>query len=330
MAEQKKQITENGQTLQAVATIEKNIADNVLRRVQQFTVNKDIRLPADYSPENALKSAWLILLETKTSKQDGGRPVLEVCTKESIANALLNMVLQGLNPVKKQCDFIAYGNKLTMQREYHGTIALAKRYGNIQEPVGNIIYEDDEFEYSIDARGYKKVIKHVQNIDNIDVNKIKGAYATLLFEDPKREPYVEIMTMKQIRQAWMQGATKGDSPAHKNFPDQMAAKTVISRACKLFITSSDDSALFDEPEIDNFTISAKEKIATGANKEEITLDVHAEDVTAKNGNNEQKKKPEKKEKSVKKEPAGRPVINNPEVVPTEIIFAENENLKPGF
>ena len=264
----------NGST--AVAILEKNIAENVLNRIKQFTANKDIRLPADYSPENALKSAWLILLETKTSKQDGERPVLDACTKESIANTLLNMVLQGLNPVKKQCDFIAYGNKLTLQREYHGTVALAKRYGLIKEPVANIIYEGDEFEYSIDERGYRKVDKHIQKFENIDNNKIKGAYATLLFQDENRQPYIEIMTMQQIRQAWNQGATKGASPAHKNFPDEMAKKTVIGRACKLFITSSDDSALFEDPEADNFTTNAREQMLTKANQEEITIDVQEE------------------------------------------------------
>ncbi len=274
MTETKKQPKKDPQQSQAVATIQKTIADSVLARVQQFTANKDIRLPSDYSPENALKSAWLVLLETKDKT---GSPVLSVCTRESIANALLNMVLQVLNPVKKQCDFIAYGDKLTLQREYHGTIALARRYGAVREAVGNVVYEGDEFEYSIDESGYKKIVKHVQALENIDVNNIKGAYATLLFEDGKREPYVEIMTIAQIRQAWMQGATKGASPAHKNFPDQMAVKTVISRACKLFISSSDDSSLFDD-ENDNFITASKEKIAAGANKEEIAMDIPSEAV----------------------------------------------------
>jgi len=305
MTNTKKSDKEKEQPVRAVMTMPKTLADNVLNRVQEFTANKDIRLPADYSPENALKSAWLILLETKNKD---GKLVLEACTKESIANAMLNMVLQGLNPVKKQCDFIAYGDKLYMQREYHGTIALAKRYGNIREAVGNIVYEDDEFEYGIDQRGYKKIIKHVQVLGNIDANKIKGAYATLLFEDGNREPYVEIMTMQQIRQAWMQGATKGASPAHKNFPDQMSIKTVISRACKLFITSSDDSALFEDPETDNFTIAAREKITSNANKgEEITMDAKAEDVTDKNNNGEEKKKePEPESQLVEAEAIAEP------------------------
>lgn len=291
MTEQKKQTTKKDehQPSAALATIEKTIADSVLRRVQTFSANKDIRLPANYSPENALKSAWLILLETKDRND---KPVLEVCTKESIANALLNMVLQGLNPVKKQCDFIAYGNKLTLQREYHGTMALARRYGGIREAVGNVVFEGDEFEYSIDSRGYKKVTKHIQGIDNIDPNKIKGAYATLLFEDAEREPFVEIMTMAQIRQAWMQGATKGNSPAHKNFPDQMAIKTVISRACKTFISSSDDSALFDDDDTtDAVARAARERITSDANQEELAIDIQTVEVKDNGGNGKEDLQP---------------------------------------
>lgn len=269
--------TEKQPTTPAVQ-VEKTIADFVLNRVKTFTTNRDIRLPEGYSPENALKSAWLILLDTKDRT---GKPALEVCEKNSVANALLNMVLQGLNPVKKQCDFIVYGDKLTMQREYHGTIALAKRYADIREPVANVIYEGDVFEYEILPNGYKRILKHEQALENIDENKIKGAYATLIFQDPLQEPYVEIMTMKQIQQSWMQGATKGASPAHKNFPGEMCKKTVISRACKLFISSSDDSSLFDDDYRDERAEASKQVIAENANKEEITMDVKAEVVEDK-------------------------------------------------
>ena len=266
---------DKSQSSQAISTMQKTIADSVLARVQHFVANKDIRLPSGYVPENAVKSAWLLLQEVKDKS---GNQVLQICTRESIANALFNMVIQGLNPVKKQCDFIAYGDKLYMQREYHGTIALARRYGAVKEAVGNVIYEGDEFTYSIDEKGYKKVIKHIQQLDNLDMNKIRGAYATLLFEDANRPPYVEVMTIAQIRQAWMQGATKGASPAHKNFPDQMAIKTVISRACKLFISSSDDSALFDDDDKTDPVATARERVSANANREEITIDAVVEEV----------------------------------------------------
>jgi recombination protein RecT len=257
----------------ALEVLQKNVADAVLVKIAHFQKAGDIKLPKDYSPENALKSAWLILLETKTSKTDGERPVLVACTKESIANALLNMVIQGLNPVKKQCDFIAYGDKLIMQREYHGTIALARRLGGIRGvPMVNIVYEGDEFKYTIDpVTGVKTVISHVQAFENIDMNKIRGAYATLRLEDGTS--YIEIMTMAQIRQAWAQGATHGQSPAHKNFPDRMAGKTVINRACTLFISTSDDGALFEDNVISDRDPASAAALAKmeDANVEELSI-----------------------------------------------------------
>ena len=289
---------------QPPAMIDRTLSDAVLAKVKVFTQNKDLRLPPDYSPENALKSAWLILLETKTSKNDGERPVLEACTKDSVANSLLRMVLLGLNPLKGQCDFIAYGNKLSCDLNYFGTLALAKRLGDVKEVIPIIVYEGDQFEYEITG-GIKKVTKHIQSFDNIDINKIKGAYATVFFNEPDHEPHVEIMTMAQIRQAWMQGAMKGNSPAHQKFPDQMSNKTVISRACKLFINSSDDSDLGILPD-DKKAIASKQQIDDGANKEEIIMDVQSEVITDDKPENEVKdtEKQNKEQLDKKKEEEG--------------------------
>lgn len=276
----------------AIAKQQKNVADQVLNRVSEFQKMGQLRIPDDYSPENALKSAWLLLLESKTKE---GKPVLEACSKESIANALLNMVVQGLSPMKSQCAFIAYGGKLEMQRQYQGTLALAKRYAKVKDVRANVVYEKDEFQYEVLEDGRKKVTKHVSGMDNIDLNKIKGAYATLILEDGTTE--TEVMTMTQIYAAWQQGATKGSSPAHKNFPDQMAMKTVINRACKLKIQASDDSVLGigDEDERDYVVEASREEIEANANKETIGFDEveEAEEV---------KEEPEKvKEAAVKEE-----------------------------
>jgi len=83
--------------------VDKNVADFVLSKIQKLQSNGEIYFPNNYSPENALKSAWLKLQETK-DKND--KPVLQSCTQISIANALLNMVVQGLNPMKNQCYFL--------------------------------------------------------------------------------------------------------------------------------------------------------------------------------------------------------------------------------
>lgn len=237
---------------QAAVVKYENVADLVMKRVESFTADGSLVLPKSYSVGNNLKSAWLILQE---AVDRNNKPVLEVCTKASIANAIFDMVLQGLSVSKAQGYFIAYGNKLEFQRSYFGTVALAKRVGGgiKREPVANVIYEGDEFVYTIDPEtGLMKVIKHDQKIENIDDAKIKAAYAITTFEDGRTE--VTIMTIDQIKKAWNQGATKGQSPAHKNFPAEMCKKTVIGRACKMVINSSDDAWLYegkqDEDDVD--------------------------------------------------------------------------------
>lgn len=224
-----------------------NISEQVLSRIEQFQKDGSMILPKNYSVENHMKSAWLALQEVEDKEH---HKALQICTKESIANSLLDMVLQGLNVSKKQGYFIVYGNKLIFQRSYFGTIALAKRAGGmVSEPVANVIYEGDDFLYEIDPKTAKvAIVKHSQKLENIDNSKIKGAYALVTLADGTTQ--VTIMSMQQIRAAWGQGATKGNSPAHKNFAEEMAKKTVIGRACKAIINSSDDAWLYDGKEDD--------------------------------------------------------------------------------
>lgn len=82
------------------------------------------------------------------------------------------------------------------------------------------------------------------------------------------------MDMLQIKNAWNQGTMKGNSPAHKNFPDQMAIKTVINRACKKYANTTDDSDKIVElinramEETDNELV---EEIEQNANKQELEI-----------------------------------------------------------
>lgn len=244
---------------------------SVLTKVDQFTKEGGLKLPDSYSAENALRSAFLILQETVDMAK---RPALEVCSKESIANALLDTVLQGLSPSKKQCYYIVYGNKLVMQRSYMGTMAVGKRVANIKEIVAIAIYEGDVFEYGFDFKtGRKNIVKHEQKFENINPQKVKGAYAIAVFNDETTD--AEVMNMIQIRSAWAMGKAKGTSPAHINFPDEMAKKTVVSRLLKTKIGSSDDSDLFEEIEITDTTAAYVEnEVKEKANKE--TLDIDSE------------------------------------------------------
>ena len=221
---------------------EKTITDMVLNKVNEMQGNGSIEIPNNYSPANALKSAYLILQETQDRNK---QPVLQVCTPQSISSALLDMVTQGLNPAKNQGYFIAYGNQLTWSRSYLGTIALTKRVPGVVDVKGYALYKGDNFKLGFDLMTGKNVLKEYEpNIDNKNNANLVGAFAVVLGE--RGILHIEHMSMEQVKAAWGQGATNGNSPAHKKFPDQMAIKTVINRACKTYVNTSDDSNILGE------------------------------------------------------------------------------------
>lgn len=231
----------------------KSIVDDVLVKITQFEEAGELVLPKDYSAVNALKSAYLILSE-KVNKDN--QPVLQSCSRISIANTLLNMVVQGLSPMKNQCYFIAYGDKLALSRSYLGSIAIARRVG-LKSIIANVVFDDDEFSYKIDSTtGLFSILEHSQELPNIDITKIRGAYAITTLEDGTSN--VTVMTLAQIKTSWLQGYAKGKSGAHTNFTDEMCKKTVINRACKIIINSSTDIMLVpDSSEENDLTPSEK-------------------------------------------------------------------------
>ena len=216
-----------------------DVTDDVLKRVSDLEKLGELRLPDNYSAENALKAAFITL---QSVEDKNNRKALEVCTKDSITMALFEMVTKGLSAAKKQCYFVIYGNTLQFVPSYFGNLLVAKREAGVDKVSGQVIYKGDVFEYGIDLDTGNKVIKkHEPKLENINPDNIVGAYAIVTFKDGTKK--AEVMTMTQIKKAWLQGHAKGNSPAHRNFPDQMAIRTVINRAIKIENASADDSHL---------------------------------------------------------------------------------------
>lgn len=225
----------------------RSVVDIVKDKVNQFIKSGELLIPQNYSPDNAMKAAWLVLQDIEDKDH---HKALDVCTKQSVANALLDMVVQGLNPLKNQGYFIVYGKSLNFQRSYFGSMAVAQLVNpEIDEFAYAVVYEGDKFKYGI-KNGKKTVQEHEQDIENVKKEKIVAAYAIAL--DRKGEPLrTEIMTFDEIKQAWAQSKMKpinekGEVNAgstHGKFTGPMALKTVANRLCKAIINASSDNAL---------------------------------------------------------------------------------------
>ena len=275
--------------------IKRDITDSVLKRINELQGSNTLVLPKNYNPGNALKSALLIIRGVVDKNK---RPALEVCSKTSIVNALFDMCIQGLSPAKKQCYFIVRGDQLTLNRSYFGTCAALKRLGGIEDVYAQAIYKDDVFEYEI-KNGNVLVTKHEQKLSNIDPDKIIGAYSVII-KDGK--PRCEIMTMQQIRTAWSHTTNGGG--VQKEYPDQMAKRTVINRGAKMYVNTSDD---------DDTIIEAINRTTESEYQEPVYTDF-----TSDNGEEVHLPQNEALPAATKQEDAGV-------VLPAEKKIAENEN-----
>ena len=298
-----------------VAIIQKDITDDVNRNLTRLQ-DEGLQLPANYNASNALKSAFFKLQEVKDRN---GKPALEVCTKASVANALLDMVVQGLSPAKTQCYFIVYGNQLQLNRSYFGTQAVLKRLTNVKDIWANVIFKGDVFDYEI-VGGREKLLKHETNFLNRD-NEILGAYAVVKTSDD--EEILTVMTKKEIETSWTQAKTKN---VQNKFPQEMAKRTVINRAAKAFINTSDDSDLLveainnsTENEYDNDRVDvtpveeAQQQIEENANTEELDIE-DADFVEVENTNNQsQPNQPTNEQQDLDLEEAAREVDRQEQV-----------------
>jgi len=270
----------NDENKSDLALIKRDVVDVVTQRIGELVGDGKLHLPENFSAENALMAAWLKLQSTVDKS---GRPALAVCTKDSIANALLDMICQGLTPGKDQIYFVVYGNKLVALRSYFGDIALLKRAYPGYEVYAETVFKGDVVEYEI-IRGKRFISKHTQKFENIGkLDKILGAYA-VIYDEEGEQRHCEIMTIEQIKNAWSQGQNwpprEGKKSAHQNFPEEFCKKSVIARACKRLINSSNDSYLVKAVERQNHMAAEAEmeaRVLENGNQEVIDLPAQSDE-----------------------------------------------------
>ena len=211
------------------------VGDQVIARVEEL--NKlGFVMPKDYLYVNAIKASMLVLQELKDKNQ---KPALEVCTPTSVASALFEMAIKGLDVSKKTAYFIVRGDKLCLHESYFGKALQVKRIYPNFDPHPVVIHEGDEFVYTIDPEtGYKKLVKHEQKLENLDKDFV-GAYMYIPTADGKQDLY--IMSKRQIMQAWSKSSSR-EMSVHKSFSEKMCSKTLVNSACNMIINSTPDLA----------------------------------------------------------------------------------------
>lgn len=199
----------------------------------QDSIDKNyISVPKGYNVGSEISTAIQKIVQTKDRS---GKNALDVCTEASIMTSLRLMAINGLSMSSNQCYPIVYGNQLQIQRSYFGTVAQLKRMFPDKEVSANVIYEGDEYEYYYDEEIQCYRIKGlVSRIENRG-NQIVAVFGTIRNRANNKTVYSEVMSWKEIQKSWSHAKTDN---VQKEFPDQMAKRTLINRMCKMFINAS--------------------------------------------------------------------------------------------
>lgn len=196
--------------------------------------------PNGYSPDNALIAAKMIFEENNNFPQ---------CTEESIRKCILGMLVQGLNPLKKQCYFIPYKNELQLIRDYSGAIMVAQQVEKeIWKIRSKIVKDGDQFDFEIE-NGMYRITKHKPTLKSLNGASV-AAYAIAVDRNEKVID-MELMNYDQyVDHVRINGKRVKGEPIvrqdgsfhplsnHAKYPDKMFAKTVIHQLCRRIIKSS--------------------------------------------------------------------------------------------
>lgn len=281
------------------------VEEKALAKIQAY-MELGMTIPEGFSPANSLKKARFMLNDMKV----GGKPVLEVCTEESVMQALLESVAKGLDFSESQIYFIPRNNQMTTMESVYGRIVRAKRASKYYKPIVGYVHEGDIFDFGIDVNtGYTKIIEHKTSVENLDKPFI-AAYAYVTDNDGNTDVFV--MTRKEWLKSWTK-SSNGASVA-KDFERDMIYRTIIKKSTKSLVNSNvkymgamideeDDIPLAGEtsPMID------KSKVGEVVEYEEVTEAVDASTLSNKEelngaGTNDPKTIKEEKKEQVKETP----------------------------
>lgn len=205
------------------------VEEIALSKINQY-VELGMVLPENFNPTNSLKKARMMLNDMKIQ----GKPVLEVCTKESVIQCLIDSCCKGLDYSEMQVYFIPRANIMTNLESVYGRIARAKRASRYYKPIVQYVHEGDDFQIGVDVTNGKTIIKkHETSLDNLD-KPIVAAYTFVT--DDNNDTEVFIMTKREWLTSWKKSSNGG--AVAKEFERDMIFRTIIKKSTKSLVNAN--------------------------------------------------------------------------------------------
>lgn len=154
-------------------------------------------------------------------------PDIAKCELSSVIGSLIKCAQDGLLPDNREASLVKFGNHAQYLPMVAGVIKRMKNSGDVSTVNAFVVYEADDFAYEI-IDGEQK-LRHVPNVIAEDRGKVKAAYAAVKMKDGS--VHTEVMHIKDLEKTRNSSRSK-NSPAWRDWTDEMYKKTVIHRAAK--------------------------------------------------------------------------------------------------
>jgi len=275
----------------------KDAVDKALPRGLGIDADKFLQMAASYITLNA-------------QEQEEGRRIID-CNGQSIQRSVVQAAELGLvlGSALGHCHLIPYAGACTLMVGVWGYVALARR-GGVRDVWAEVVYEKDHFEIEM---GSERKLVHRPDPFATDRGKVVGAYAVAVLEDGSKS--WTIMSRRDLDQARAASKAK-NSPAWRDWPDEMFKRSVIKRARKTWPLQIESAAAiakaieydFDSIETTGSEVVAEERRLPG----ESALDAAVRQARAKPEDEDQRPKTEPEDQS--QDPVDEPP---PEEIPPE-------------
>ncbi|USE79523.1 recombinase RecT [Cupriavidus gilardii] len=156
--------------------------------------------------------------------------------RQSVINAVTNIAAIGisLNPAKKQAYLVPRDGKICLDISYIGLLDLAIGSGSIRWGQAELVYDGDAFTLN----GFDKPPTHERNPFAKDRGEVVGVYVVVKTADgdylTTTMTIDEVNAIRDRSSAWKAWINKKKSCPWVTDPGEMAKKTVIKRAYKLW------------------------------------------------------------------------------------------------
>lgn len=210
--------------------------EEVIRNIEDSVRSGSITVPPHYDYKKAIAGVKSYVAHCLASESEAERTFLDG-SAASLSTALYDMLTLGLSLHDKSCYLFRKSRKTgqyTLRRSYYGTEKIIRELYPDSKIFAAAVYEGEQFNMGRFVNGRPVEISHYPDLECMNKGNIIASYAVILDRDDKVIGY-SVLNSTALANIKLNGGFV--NPVWKTYPEEMAKKSAINRACKALVNS---------------------------------------------------------------------------------------------